>query len=68
MSHIVNWGMLYLSGTGVGSVVAGTWFVVDMGYGGYNYFMGNGFTTISDKIDNMVEHTYGKFELYEGMY
>ena len=37
MSHIGNGGMLYVSGTGVRSVVAGAWFVADMGYGGYNY-------------------------------
>ncbi|WP_326983443.1 hypothetical protein VUJ46_02535 [Chryseobacterium sp. MYb264] len=67
-SHYINGGMLILSGTGVGSIVAGAWFVADMGTGAVNYLNGNGFKTLSDVID---ESSFGQkisFEMYDGLY
>ncbi|SFO39106.1 hypothetical protein SAMN05421741_14912 [Paenimyroides ummariense] len=64
-SHGINVFMLGISGTGVGSIVAGVWFVADMGTGAYNYyFSDDGFKTISDMIDQNV----GSYEMYEGVY
>lgn len=64
-SHGINVFMLGISGTGVGSIVAGVWFIADMGTGTYNYYFSNdGFKTISDMIDQNV----GSYEMYEGLY
>ena len=63
-SQLINGAMLYASTTGVGTVVAGVWFVADNGYGLYNYLNGNGFNTISDEIDNSM----GTYKLYNGLY
>ncbi|WP_262481959.1 hypothetical protein [Capnocytophaga cynodegmi] len=30
-SHYISGGMLALSSTGIGSIIAGAWFLVDMG-------------------------------------
>lgn len=63
-SHGINAAMLGISGTGVGSIVAGVWFITDMGTGAFNYLNGEGFKTLSDVIDNNV----GTYEMYEGVY
>ena len=55
-----------LSTTGVGDVVSGVWYAADLGTGAVNYLSGNGFTTLSDIIDNSnwgQEHTK---TLYDG--
>jgi hypothetical protein len=65
-SHAINAGMLAISGTGVGSIVAGVWFVADMGTGAVNYLNGSGFKTLSDVID---ESTGGPLiNMYDGLY
>ena len=64
-SHGINIFMLGISGTGVGSIVAGGWFIADMGTGAYNYFFtDDGFRTLSDVIDESV----GTYQMYEGLY
>ncbi|WP_157909844.1 hypothetical protein [Capnocytophaga cynodegmi] len=63
-SHYISGGMLALSSTGIGSIIAGAWFLVDMGTGAYNYFVNDEFETLSDMIDNSV----GTIEVYEGLY
>ena len=63
-SHAINTGMLIISTTGVGTVVAGGWFLFDNGYGLYNYINGEGFNTYSDHIDAK----YGTYHLYNGIY
>ena len=64
LSHGISGGMLLLSSTGIGSIIAGAWFLVDMGTGGYNYFVNGEFETLSDMIDNK----FGTYEMYEGLY
>ena len=64
-SHLINGVMLGASTTGVGSIVAGIWFIADYGTGAYNYiFTPDGFRTISDIIDESV----GTYEMYDGLY
>src|SRR5690606_25857362 len=68
-SHYINGGMLAASSTGVGSIVAGVWFIADMGTGAYNYyFSDDGFRTLSDVID---ESSFGQsitVDMYDGLY
>ncbi|WP_343644153.1 DUF6443 domain-containing protein [Chryseobacterium sp.] len=67
-SHIINGAMLGASMSGVGSIVAGAWFVVDMGTGGVNYLSGNGFTTLSDVIDQSEWGQNVTVDMYDGLY
>lgn len=60
--------MIGVSGTGIGSIVAGAWFIADYGTMGVNYLLGNGAIGLGDMIDNAVAENYGKLELYEGFY
>lgn len=63
-SHSVNGVLLAASTTGVGAIVAGAYFIFDMGWGAVNY-IGNGeFSTFGDYLDGSV----GAFELYDGVY
>jgi len=66
-SHYISGGMLAASSTGVGSIVAGVWFIADMGTGAYNYyFSDDGFRTLSDVID---ESSFGQsitVDMYDG--
>ena len=63
-SHAINVAMIGASFTGVGTVLAGVWFVADYGTGFYNYLNGDGFYTISDSIDEK----YGTYHMYNGIY
>src|SRR5690554_3784546 len=64
-SHWINGGMLAVSGTCVGSIVAGIWFIADYGTGAYNYiFTQDGFRTLSDVIDENV----GTYKVYDELY
>ncbi|WP_343686546.1 hypothetical protein [Chryseobacterium gleum] len=67
-SHWINGAMLGASLSGVGSIVAGAWFIVDMGTGGVNYMSGNGFTTLSDVIDQSDWGKRNTKEMYDGLY
>ncbi|SEH49533.1 RHS repeat-associated core domain-containing protein [Chryseobacterium culicis] len=67
-SHIINGAMLGASMSGVGSIVAGAWFVVDIGTGGVNYLSGNGFTTLSDVIDQSKWGQSVTVDMYDGLY
>lgn len=58
----------YTSTRGVGTVIAGGWFVVDNTYGIYNYFKRDDFKTLSDEIDDTVANKRGRVELYDGIY
>ena len=62
--------MLGASFTGVGSVVAGVWFIADNGVGIYNYFGGHqeGFYTLSDVIDDSDFGSKITIEMYNGIY
>jgi len=64
VSHGINGIATGLALSGVGAPVAAIWFISDLGTGAVNYFLGNGFRTISDIID---ENT-GSIELYDGLY
>ncbi len=67
-SHAINAAIIGASFTGVGSVLAGIWFIADNGYGLYSYINNKGFTTYSDKLDNDFAEEYGKIELWNGIY
>lgn len=63
-SQGINLIMAGISWTGVGSVVAGVWFVADFGTMGVNYLLGNGAVGLGDMLDNAT----GTIEMYEGVY
>ena len=63
-SHAINAFMLGISTTGVGSIVAGVWFIADFGTMGVNYLLNGEAKGLSDIID---ENT-GSIELYDGLY
>ena len=63
-SHGISAIAVGISFTGIGSVIAGGWFLIDMGTGAYNYFVNGEFETLSDIIDNSA----GTYEMYEGLY
>ncbi|MGG5208692.1 hypothetical protein ACQWU4_07065, partial [Chryseobacterium sp. MIQD13] len=67
-SHAINAAMLVASTTGVGSIVAGVWFVADMGTMGVNYMINGEAKGLGDMIDESVANEYGKFEMYDGLY
>jgi hypothetical protein len=50
--------------TKVGAILAGAWFLTDMGTGLYNYIDNGNFRTLSDVIDDNL----GTYEMYEGLY
>jgi hypothetical protein len=54
--------------TKVGAVIAGLWFVADMGTGLYNYIDNGNFTTLSDVIDNSSWGQSITIEMYDGLY
>ncbi len=60
--------MLGISGTGVGSIVAGAWFITDMGVGAINYISGSGLSTLSDVIDQSDWGKRHTVEMYDGLY
>ncbi|MFK8266985.1 hypothetical protein [Capnocytophaga cynodegmi] len=60
--------MLWASSTGIGSIIAGAWFLVDMGTGAYNYFVNDEFETLSDMIDNSEWGKGKTIEMYDGLY
>lgn len=67
-SHVINGIMLGASTTGVGSIVAGAWFVADFGTMGVNYLINGETKGIGDMID---ESSFGKtttVKMYEGAY
>ncbi|WP_265429940.1 RHS repeat-associated core domain-containing protein [Chryseobacterium sp. YIM B08800] len=67
-SHMINAAMLGASFSGVGSIVAGAWFVADMGTGAVNYLNGNGFRTLSDVIDQSDWGQSITVDMYDGLY
>ncbi|WP_142785723.1 DUF6443 domain-containing protein [Changchengzhania lutea] len=64
VSHGINGLATGLALTGFGAPIAAVWFIADLGTGTANYFLGNGFRTISDIIDDNT----GSIELYDGLY
>lgn len=65
-SHLINGAMLAVSMSGVGSIVAGAWFVADMGTMGVNYLINGEAKGLGDMID---EATGGPLvEMYDGLY
>lgn len=61
--------MLGASTTGVGSIVAGVWFIADYGTGAYNYiFTPDGFRTLSDVIDQSSWGQTITIDMYNGFY
>jgi RHS repeat-associated protein len=67
-SHVINGLMLGASLTGVGSIVAGVWFVADFGTMGVNYLINGEVKGIGDMID---ESDWGKsktVKMYDGLY
>lgn len=67
-SHIINGAMLGASTTGVGSIVAGIWFVADFGRMGVNYLIYNEARGLGDIID---ESNFGRavtVKMYDGLY
>jgi hypothetical protein len=67
-SHVINATMLGASFSGIGSIVAGVWFVADMGTMGVNYLVSGEAKGLGDMIDESVVNEYGKFEMYDGLY
>jgi hypothetical protein len=65
-SHTINAGMVAISWTGVGSLVAGAWFIADFGTMGVNYLLGNGAVGLGDMIDNAAGGPI--IDMYEGLY
>ena len=63
-SHAINGLMLGISTTGVGTIVAGVWFIADYGTMGINYI----FTGEAKSISDMIDDSIGTYELYEGFY
>ena len=63
-SHAINALMIGISGTGVGALIGGVWFLADFGTMGVNWALGNGAIGLGDMIDN----TLGTYEMYEGLY
>lgn len=67
-SHVINGLMLWASGTGVGSIAAGVWFIADFGTMGVNYLINGEAKGIGDMID---ESDWGKsktVKMYDGLY
>ncbi|WP_409417853.1 hypothetical protein [Flavobacterium sp. PS2] len=67
-SHVINGIMLGMSTTGVGSIVAGAWFIADFGTMGVNYLINGESKGLSDMID---ESSLGKdttIKMYEELY
>lgn len=56
--------MLGVSTTGVGTIIAGVWFIADYGTMGINY----SFTGEAKGISDMIDESIGTYELYEGIY
>lgn len=67
-SHAINGGMIGISWTGWGTIVAGIWFIADYGTMGYNWLFNDEAKGIGDIIDNLVEEEFGRLEFYEGLY
>jgi hypothetical protein len=65
-SHVINGGMAAVSWTGVGSLVAGAWFVADFGTLCVNYLLGNGAVGLGDMIDGWANGPI--IDMYEGIY
>ena len=63
-SHLINGAMLGVSTTGVGTIIAGVWFIADYGTMGINYI----FTREAQGISDMIDESIGTYELYEGFY
>ena len=70
-SHFISGTMLGVSGTGIGTIAAGVWFVADYGTMGFNRIVNGEWKGLGDIIDEAAEEKlgkYGKLELYEGLY
>lgn len=63
-SHAINAVMLGASTTGVGTIVAGAWFILDFGTMGVNYLINGEAKSLSDIIDENI----GTIEMYDGLY
>ncbi|MBK1896676.1 RHS repeat domain-containing protein [Chryseobacterium paridis] len=63
-SHFVNGFMLGLSTSGVGSIVAGAWFIADFGTMGANYLINGEAKGLGDMLDESI----GTYEIYDGIY
>ena len=63
-SHLINGAMLGVSTTGVGTIIAGVWFIADYGTMGINYI----FTGEAKGTSDMIDESIGTYELYEGIY
>lgn len=58
-SHLINGAMLGVSTTGVGTIIAGVWFIADYGTMGINYI----FTGEAKGISDMIDESIGTYEL-----
>lgn len=56
--------MLGASTTGVGTIVAGAWFILDFGTMGMNYLINGEAKSLGDIIDENI----GIIEMYDGLY
>lgn len=56
--------MIGVSGMGIGSIVAGAWFIADYGTMGVNYLLNGEIKGLGDIIDDKV----GTYEMYDGLY
>lgn len=56
--------MLGVTTTGVGTIIAGVWFIADYGTMEINYI----FTGEAKGISDMIDESIGTYELYEGIY
>lgn len=61
-SHVVSAVLLGASSTGVGAIIAGIYFIADVGTG-----LTTG-TSISERLDGWVSGNYGRIALYESIY
>jgi len=65
-SDLINGGMAAASFSGIGSVIAGVWFIADFGTMGVNIIMGNGHVGLGDMIDKWAGGPIIK--MYNGLY
>jgi hypothetical protein len=63
-SHIINGAMLGASTTGVGAIVAGVWFIADVGTMGVNYLVNGQAKGLGDILDESI----GTYKMYDGLY
>jgi len=67
-SDWINLAAASISFSGIGSVIAGVWFVADFGTMGYNIIMGNGHEGLGDMLDNSSWGKSHTIKMYNGLY